>query len=162
MSARGHVAVLGWASVVRLVLVCLAFRECLDHFLILNEAHLRRLLRGYSGGYSTTAGPHHSLDNNSPPPRVVEPRHVAASSRFRRSAGSIIAISGSLDRRRDQPPLVRVIQRAPAGSCRDPARVSVAFSTTIMSIAGRDASASHAQAPHPCVGAPKGVGPMGF
>jgi putative transposase len=37
-------------------------RECLDHFLILREAHLRRLLRGYIGYY-----------NNSPQPRVVEP-----------------------------------------------------------------------------------------
>jgi hypothetical protein len=32
----------------------------------------------------------------------------------------------------------------------------------VMSVAGRDASASHAHAPHPCVGAPEGVGPMGF
>jgi transposase InsO family protein len=40
-------------------------RECLDHFLILNEAHLRRLLRGYLGYYNT-ARPHQSLDNNSP------------------------------------------------------------------------------------------------
>lgn len=47
-------------------------RECLDHVLILNEAHLRRLLRGYIGYYNT-ARPHQSLDNNSPQPRVVEP-----------------------------------------------------------------------------------------
>jgi transposase InsO family protein len=47
-------------------------RECLDHFLILREAHLRRLLRGYIGYYNT-ARPHQSLDNNSPQPRVVEP-----------------------------------------------------------------------------------------
>ena len=47
-------------------------RECLDHFLILNEAHLRRLLRGYIAYYST-ARPHQSLDHNSPQPRVVEP-----------------------------------------------------------------------------------------
>ena len=47
-------------------------RECLDHFLIRNEAHLRRLLRGYRGYYNT-ARPHQSLDNNSPQPRVVEP-----------------------------------------------------------------------------------------
>ena len=32
-------------------------RECLDHLLILNEAHLRRLLRGYIGYYNT-ARPH--------------------------------------------------------------------------------------------------------
>jgi putative transposase len=47
-------------------------RECLDHFLILNEAHLRRLLRSYIGYYNT-ARPHQSLDNNSPQPRGVEP-----------------------------------------------------------------------------------------
>jgi hypothetical protein len=47
-------------------------RECLDHFLILNEAHLRRLLRGY-GGYYNTARPHQSVDNNSPQSRVLEP-----------------------------------------------------------------------------------------
>jgi transposase InsO family protein len=43
-------------------------RECRDHVLILNEAHLRRLLRGY-GGYYATARPPQSLDNNRPPPR---------------------------------------------------------------------------------------------
>jgi transposase InsO family protein len=47
-------------------------RECLDHFLILNEAHLRRFLRAYLAYYNT-ARPHQSLDNNSPQPRVVEP-----------------------------------------------------------------------------------------
>jgi hypothetical protein len=73
-------------------------RECLDHFLILNEAHLRRLLRGYVGYYNT-ARPHQSLDDNSPQPRVVDPRHVAGSSRSRGLAGSIIAISASPDRR---------------------------------------------------------------
>jgi len=47
-------------------------RECLDHVLILNEAHLRRLLHGYIGYYNT-ARPHQSLDNNSPQPREVHP-----------------------------------------------------------------------------------------
>ncbi len=47
-------------------------RECLDHFLILSEAHLRRLLRAYGAYYNTTR-PHQSLDNNSPQPRVIEP-----------------------------------------------------------------------------------------
>jgi putative transposase len=46
-------------------------RECLDHFLILNEAHLRRVLRGYIGYYNT-ARPHQSLDHNSPRPRDVQ------------------------------------------------------------------------------------------
>ena len=47
-------------------------RECLDHFLILSEAHLRRRLRAYGAYYNTTR-PHQSLDNNSPQPRVIEP-----------------------------------------------------------------------------------------
>ena len=47
-------------------------RECVDHALILNEAHLRRLLHGYIGYYNT-ARPHQSLDHNSPQPREVHP-----------------------------------------------------------------------------------------
>ena len=47
-------------------------RECLDHFLILSEAHLRRLLHAYAAYYNTTR-PHQSLDNNSPQPRAIEP-----------------------------------------------------------------------------------------
>jgi putative transposase len=47
-------------------------REGLDHVLILNEAHLRRLLHGYIGYYNT-ARPHQSLDHNSPQPREVHP-----------------------------------------------------------------------------------------
>ena len=46
-------------------------RECLDHFLILGEAHLRRLLRAYGAYYNTTR-PHQSLNNNSPQPREVQ------------------------------------------------------------------------------------------
>ena len=46
-------------------------RECLDHFFVLNEAHLRRLLRAYIGYYNT-ARPHQSLDHNSPRPRDVQ------------------------------------------------------------------------------------------
>jgi putative transposase len=47
-------------------------RECLDHVIVLSEAHLRPLLRAYLADYST-ARPHQSLDNNSPQPRMVEP-----------------------------------------------------------------------------------------
>jgi putative transposase len=47
-------------------------RECLDHFFVLNEAHLRRLVRAYLAYYNTVR-PHQALDNNSPQPRVVEP-----------------------------------------------------------------------------------------
>jgi putative transposase len=47
-------------------------RECLDHFLILSDAHLRRLLRAYLAYYNTVR-PHQALDNNSPRPRSVQP-----------------------------------------------------------------------------------------
>jgi transposase InsO family protein len=47
-------------------------RECLDHFRVLNDAHLRRLLRAYLAYYNTVR-PHQSLDNNSPHPRTIEP-----------------------------------------------------------------------------------------
>ncbi len=47
-------------------------RECLDHFLILSEAHLRRLLRAYFAYYNTVR-PHQALDNNCPRPREVQP-----------------------------------------------------------------------------------------
>jgi transposase InsO family protein len=46
-------------------------RECLDHVIVLSEAHLGRVLRAYLAYYNT-ARPHQSLDNNSPHPRVVE------------------------------------------------------------------------------------------
>jgi putative transposase len=47
-------------------------RECLDHVIVLSEAHLGRLLRAYLAYYNT-ARPHQSLDNNSPQPREVHP-----------------------------------------------------------------------------------------
>jgi transposase InsO family protein len=46
-------------------------RECLDHVIVLSEAHLCRVLRAYLAYYNT-ARPHQSLDDNSPQPRVVE------------------------------------------------------------------------------------------
>jgi putative transposase len=46
-------------------------RECLDHVIIVNGAHLCRVLRAYLAYYNTTR-PHQSLDNNSPQLRVVE------------------------------------------------------------------------------------------
>jgi putative transposase len=46
-------------------------RECLDHVIVLSEAHLCRVLRAYLAYYNT-ARPHQSLDDNSPQPRIVE------------------------------------------------------------------------------------------
>jgi putative transposase len=47
-------------------------RDCLDHLIILNEAHLTRLLTEFLEYYHT-ARCHKSLDCNSPDPREVEP-----------------------------------------------------------------------------------------
>jgi putative transposase len=57
-------------------------RECLDHVVVINERHLRRLLRSYLAYYNATR-PHQSLHNQSPHPRNLQTR----------AAGPIVAIS---------------------------------------------------------------------
>ena len=47
-------------------------RECLDHVLIWNETHLKRILTSYFDYYHH-ARTHRALDGNAPRPRVVEP-----------------------------------------------------------------------------------------
>jgi transposase InsO family protein len=46
-------------------------RECLDHIIVLGEAHLRRILRAYAGYYNDV-GPHRSLDKDAPTYRSVQ------------------------------------------------------------------------------------------
>jgi hypothetical protein len=46
-------------------------RECLDHVIVLNERHLRRLLHRYLAYYNVTR-PHQSLHNDSPHRREVQ------------------------------------------------------------------------------------------
>ena len=46
-------------------------RECLDHFVVLNEPHLRRLLRDYLTYYHRCRT-HLSLEKDTPEPRPVE------------------------------------------------------------------------------------------
>ncbi len=46
-------------------------RDCLDHVIILSEAHLIRILTEYFDYYHT-ARPHQSLDHNAPLPRRIE------------------------------------------------------------------------------------------
>jgi transposase InsO family protein len=46
-------------------------RECLDHFIVINERHLRCLLRRYLAYYNATR-PHQSLHNQSPHPREMQ------------------------------------------------------------------------------------------
>ena len=47
-------------------------RECLDHVIILNEDHLRRISDSYLAYYHEVRT-HLSLDRNAPQPREVEP-----------------------------------------------------------------------------------------
>ena len=47
-------------------------RECLDHVIVLSEAHLARTLSEYIDYYDT-ARPHQSLDRNAPSRRSIEP-----------------------------------------------------------------------------------------
>ena len=47
-------------------------RECLDHVIVFNEAHLRRVLTRYFDYYHNCRT-HSALDDNAPCPRVVEP-----------------------------------------------------------------------------------------
>jgi transposase InsO family protein len=46
-------------------------RECLDHVVILGEAHLRRTLRAYARYYNNLRT-HRSLDKDAPRPRSVQ------------------------------------------------------------------------------------------
>jgi transposase InsO family protein len=52
-------------------------RECLDHLLILNEAHLRRILREYVAYYNS-ARPHQGLDQRIPAPPAASGRATGA------------------------------------------------------------------------------------
>jgi transposase InsO family protein len=56
-------------------------RDCLDHVIVLNEAHLKRILSEYLDYYHNSRC-HLSLDRNSPTPREMEPP----------SQGKVIAI----------------------------------------------------------------------
>ena len=47
-------------------------RECLDHVIVLGEAHLRRILGTYIGYYQGSRT-HLSLDKDTPEPREVQP-----------------------------------------------------------------------------------------
>jgi transposase InsO family protein len=47
-------------------------RECMDHFVVLGEAHLRRILRAYARYYNNIRT-HRSLDKDAPVSRPVQP-----------------------------------------------------------------------------------------
>jgi hypothetical protein len=46
-------------------------RECLDHMIVLGEAHLRRILRGYAAYYNVSRT-HRSLNKDAPLQRAIE------------------------------------------------------------------------------------------
>ena len=48
-------------------------RECMDHMILLNEKHLRRVLDEFVEEYYNPVRPHLSLERNSPIPRTVDP-----------------------------------------------------------------------------------------
>jgi len=52
-------------------LIGLIRRECVDHFIVLGEAHLRRILRAYAGYYNDIRT-HRSLDKDTPVSRLVQ------------------------------------------------------------------------------------------
>ena len=54
------------------------WRECLDHFIVLGEAHLRRLLRAYASYYNDFRT-HRSLDKDAPLPRPVQRTGIISS-----------------------------------------------------------------------------------
>ena len=53
-------------------------RECVDHFVVLGEAHLRRILRAYAG-YCNDIRTHQSLDKDAPVSRPVQRTGIISS-----------------------------------------------------------------------------------
>ena len=83
-------------------------RECLNHVIVLNEAHLRRILTEYFEYYNGSRA-HQSLDRNAPVPREIEPPergqviaipHLGGlHHRYTRQAASCAALRGELNPR---------------------------------------------------------------
>jgi transposase InsO family protein len=53
-------------------------RECVDHFIVLGEAYLRRILRAYAGYYNDIRT-HRSLDKDAPVSRSAQPTGIISS-----------------------------------------------------------------------------------
>jgi hypothetical protein len=53
-------------------------RECVDHFVVLGEAHLRRILQAYAGYYNDIRT-HRSLDKDAPVSRPVQRTGIISS-----------------------------------------------------------------------------------
>ena len=61
-------------------------RDCLDHVIVINEPHLRRILREYLSYYHTCRT-HLSLNKDPPEPRIVEPPELGNIVAFPRAGG---------------------------------------------------------------------------
>ncbi len=61
-------------------------RDCLDHIIVLNERHLRRILFEYFNYYHTCRT-HLSLNKDSPEPRAIEPPELGTIVAFPRVGG---------------------------------------------------------------------------
>jgi len=61
-------------------------RDCLDHVIVFNERHLRRILRGYFSYYHTCRT-HLSLEKDSPESRMIEPPELGNVIAFPRIGG---------------------------------------------------------------------------
>ena len=53
-------------------------RECVDHLIVLGEAHLRRILRAYARYYNEIRT-HRSLEKDAPVPRAVQKTGIITS-----------------------------------------------------------------------------------
>jgi transposase InsO family protein len=116
-------------------------RECLDHFVIFNERHLRRVLSSYIDYYHRSRT-HLSLDQDCPDPALSNDAEAERSSPFRKSPACITATNVSppdssripahqwLRGCRYTSPAERAIRacsisnprRSPPGSARSPSR----------------------------------------
>jgi transposase InsO family protein len=65
-------------------------RECLNHVIIFNERHLRKMLKAYARYYHE-ARTHLSLDKQSPVPRSIASQELGRSWLFLRSVASIMS-----------------------------------------------------------------------
>ena len=74
-------------------------RECIDHFVIFGEAHLRRILRAYAHYYNDIRT-HRSLDKDAPVPRPkgADSPLVARSRPVRRTDGAHCSMAGIRDK----------------------------------------------------------------
>ena len=61
-------------------------RDCLDHVIVINEPHLRRILREYFSYYHTCRI-HLSLNKDPPEPRIVKPSELGKFVAFARVGG---------------------------------------------------------------------------